>query len=392
MNEDAWASLQRHLLQMLDAACAVLLPAAVFMVALLKYDALHASLLLGVGFQALHTSLCVLPSLRIIAPKHVQHRAMRWYTAAVLCAMYVEYVGGLEAFGHALQPSGLHKVLSAVGLWAVSETDMLPFLAIFLLVSPFGFLSLSFGFDNAQVQHAADQFRLRIQASLHSGTGGVLRNGWTGARDWTMAPTVGRVPTWRAPWLIHTARKVSTYGPYLIACCVYALVLLDCDISALGLGYVALAALVLAVRPVTGQWLEVGAHHSMTLQHIMLGSDSYGDSRRSRIVLRGSPSVCWVPLTALALVSASDLATQAVLPAVVSSEWPVQIPSGVLDFLQDAIGVDPYAQGRDLALRLLRPGIILGALVLFRQLYCLGTLHRQLQRMYIDDAALEQLR
>lgn len=109
-------------------------------------------------------------------------------------------------------------------------------------------------------------------------------------------------------------------------------------------------------------------------------------------VLVGSPATRWIPLTATAVVATLDFVVQAALPAVVAAGWPLFISTDVLDFLRDAIGIDAYATGSALALRLLRPVLILGCLTLYRRLYCLGTLHRQLAHALMDDSAYERHR
>jgi hypothetical protein len=55
-------------------------------------------------------------------------------------------------------------------------------------------------------------------------------------------------------------------------------------------------------------------------------------------------------------------------------------------------GLSDRAAGEELALRLLRPGALLAALALYRSLYCLGTLHAQLQQAAQDPALAERRR
>jgi len=129
----------------------------------------------------------------------------------------------------------------------------------------------------------------------------------------------------------------------------------------------------------------------------MLGLDSElfsGPARHAvrRAVLLDSPVLQWLPTAILAAVAAVDLLVQAALPALVALDWPVHIPDNVLDFLNTVIGVDASSQGKALAARLLRPGFILGGLAVYRGMYCLGTLHRQLQRSILQDADLDRRR
>ena len=206
-------------------------------------------------------------------------------------------------------------------------------------------------------------------------------------------PLVASVPTWRSAWSVHAARKVATYGPSLIAAVVYAVVMVDCDIAANGLAYLALAVWVLAVQPRKGQWRSRGGDAHAQLQDAMLGvARSEASAARPRAVLVDSPTSGWLPLAALALLAAVDAAAQAALPGVTATDWPLHIPRGVVDFLRSAIGIDAAAQGKDLALRLLRPAVIFECLAVYRRLYCLGTLHRQLQHEVVHDAALDRHR
>ena len=192
-------------------------------------------------------------------------------------------------------------------------------------------------------------------------------------------------------------------APRLVRCAQgYCLVLLDCSVGAVGLLYLAVLAWVLGVQPRMGQWQTRGlspAASSAQLDRFMLGTPgaAAGVGRPGRRcaappVLVGSTAAQWLPLCVLALVAATDFAAQAALPALAQLRWPFRIPSGVLSFLDSAVGISSEARGLDLALRLLRPAALLAGVALYRWLYCLGTLHRQLQQEGMDEGARERAR
>lgn len=56
------------------------------------------------------------------------------------------------------------------------------------------------------------------------------------------------------------------------------------------------------------------------------------------------------------------------------------------------LGIDYQARGAALARRLLRPAALLCAIALYRFLYCLGTLHRQLQHDALEPSAFGRRR
>lgn len=97
--------------------------------------------------------------------------------------------------------------------------------------------------------------------------------------------------------------------------------------------------------------------------------------------LRHSPAGRWAPLLLVAVFSTADFAAQALLPAIAAADaagW-IDLPAGVLDFVQTVVGLSHQAQGLDLAVLLLRPLALLGLLAMLRPAFSLGTLHRQLQ-------------
>ena len=55
-------------------------------------------------------------------------------------------------------------------------------------------------------------------------------------------------------------------------------------------------------------------------------------------------------------------------------------------------GIDYQARGAALSRRLLRPAALLCAVALYRFLYCLGTLHRQLQHDALEPSAFGRKR
>jgi hypothetical protein len=165
----------------------------------------------------------------------------------------------------------------------------------------------------------------------------------------------------------------------------YCVVLLPCGASALGLLYLALLTWLLGAPPRRGRFRARepgGADPSPLLHRVMLGvPGGAGPPRRLRraVALADSPAPQWLPLWALALAAAAHFAAQAALPAAAALPPPLRIPDRVLDFFEEALGVSADARGGDLALHLLRPGALLLGAAVYRWLYCLGALHRQLQ-------------
>jgi hypothetical protein len=168
----------------------------------------------------------------------------------------------------------------------------------------------------------------------------------------------------------------------------YCLVLLDCDVSALGLLYLAALAWVLSAQPRRGKWQQrqggsFPAGGRTLLQRLVLGVPGdapRADRLRQALALVESPARQWLPLFVLALLAGADFAGQMVLPVLALIDRPFHIPEGVLAFFQDAVGWSYTARGMDLALRLLRPAVLLACVALYRWLYCLGSMHRELQR------------
>ena len=178
----------------------------------------------------------------------------------------------------------------------------------------------------------------------------------------------------------------------------YCLVLLDCDVSALGLLYLAALAWVLSAQPRRGRWQQrlggISLAGGRTLQQrLVLGVP--GDAPRARSLRRAlveSPARQWLSLFVLSLLAAADFAGQMALPVLALVDWPFHIPVEVLDFIQNALGWSYTARGKDLALRLLRPPALLACVALHRWLYCLGSMHRELQRAAWQESEVERQR
>lgn len=117
----------------------------------------------------------------------------------------------------------------------------------------------------------------------------------------------------------------------------------DCDVGALGLAYLVLLVLAFAVQPRRGRWAEFAASgrriqlDASVLPRVMRGMLRALGPHHS-VSLLDSPALRWAPQLLLAALAAADFAAQAALPAVAAADWPVHIPAGVLDFLQQVVG------------------------------------------------------
>jgi len=131
----AWAMVLNHAVQLAYAAGSVLLPGAVFVLGISRYNVINAGFLLAACVPALQATLKFQPRLDMILPANRQrHYALRTYLTIALFSMYGICVGGLEGFNHVLQPDQAAPVLRALGLWGITPSDMLPVLGVLILV------------------------------------------------------------------------------------------------------------------------------------------------------------------------------------------------------------------------------------------------------------------
>lgn len=99
----------------------------------------------------------------------------------------------------------------------------------------------------------------------------------------------------------------------------------------------------------------------------------------AQLWLSGSPKARWVAPALLGWLAFADALTQGSLSAATLADVPLGVPASVLALLRDVGGIDWAATGGDLAMRLLRPVLVLSAVALYRALYALGVLKRQLE-------------
>jgi hypothetical protein len=220
-----------------------------------------------------------------------------------------------------------------------------------------------------------------------------------------VVPRINRVPTWRPRWQLLLARKTSTYGAVVLALVLYCLVLLNCDVAFLGVAYLILAVWCLAVQPQKGHWNAV-ENTFLVLKSSILGTSFNPrtiDSRRneplllllappssSSVLLVDSSTLSWIPLLCTTILATLDFALQLILPAIAANFY---ISEDILDFFKSGVGIDfaPCSQ-KDLSLRLLRPVFILACIYVFRKLYSLGILHRQLAYAAVTEEEYQQQR
>ena len=89
-----------------------------------------------------------------------------------------------------------------------------------------------------------------LQATLHGSIGGAL----DASTRQQCCSAVDGVATWHPATVILGARRVLAYGVAGIAALGYVAVLVDCDVSLLGLLYLLLLAVLLLCQPARGSW------------------------------------------------------------------------------------------------------------------------------------------
>ena len=90
-----------------------------------------------------------------------------------------------------------------------------------------------------------------LQATLHGSIGAALDDGSTRQQ---CCSAVDGVATWHPATVIHGARLVLAFGVAGIAALGYVAVLVDCDVSLVGLLYLLLLAVLLLRQPARGSW------------------------------------------------------------------------------------------------------------------------------------------
>lgn len=172
-----------------------------------------------------------------------------------------------------------------------------------------------------------------------------------------------RLPSWWREWCTRPrcpASRLPAKADTRSLCCEtraldlqgYCLLLLDCDIALLGLGYLLLLAALLLHQPPRSRWEEpagAGAAGSSTQERQQAMSSSVlptvmqGLVQRipgSRRVRLASPTRSWLPLMLLAAYAACDFAAQALLPAAAAAAaagW-FELPDDILAFLRAVVG------------------------------------------------------
>lgn len=368
--------------QALELVMACVVPTAVFAVGVASYDLLHIFLLFGLVIALLGTTLKLKPTLcgRGGGPSSVRIgvQLLRLYSAVVLLAMSIVYFARVVGFASVLKP--YQGVLQILGLWHPSVVDMMSFAAL-LAVSA--------------AQTAVAEAAAKPPGSLEGDIAGGEQ-----------VPKINGVPTWLPRWQLLLGRKTSTYGAMIVTVVLYCLVLFNCDVAFIGLGYMAVATWCLAVQPQKGQWRALENREGLdgddsVLNTIILGVGSLSPPRRnqqirlpyssssSSVWLVGSSTISWVPLLSTTILATLDFLLQISLPALAANFY---ISDEVLKFIKTAVGVDVAPTNQELALLLLRPVLILACVYTFRRLYSLGILHRQLAHAALNEDAYQQHR
>lgn len=109
------------------------------------------------------------------------------------------------------------------------------------------------------------------------------------------------------------------------------------------------------------------------------------------LVLDGSPLPRWVPLALLALLALADALCQLAARAVLAAPW-WHVPEDWAAFARDVLGIATHPGRRELAARLLRPLAVLACLAVYRWLFALGTLRRQLEGQVLGPEGVERER
>ena len=374
-NQHYWPG--HHVLVQSMAACATtLLPFGIFIVGVLVYDILHTTVIVAcvMSLSTLPLSFCRPMFSTLNTPRQFHIRLLRIYAGIVVLSLYVVCVGSLESFHGVLQPHQYRHVLTVLGLWHPDAWHT---------IFPFSALLIA----------SAACFSLRQWATLPSGFD-IDSDNSTSIQQ--QPPVVRRVPTWRPPWLIITSRFGATYGCTIISIFVlYITVLLGMDnVCLVGALYLTLAVWCIAQQPTKSHWMEQhGNVHR--LYRVVLGSSSSmpGNATTTtttstfHVVLVDSSRAGWLPLQCAIGVATIDFFAQLLIPLL----HRLQITSFSIpfDFIQSAIGISTETATTT---ALLRPLLILMAIVVYNYLYCLGTLHRQLENASMDDATYERVR
>ncbi|KAL6770350.1 hypothetical protein ACKKBG_A34605 [Auxenochlorella protothecoides x Auxenochlorella symbiontica] len=308
--------------------------AAQFCVGVSRYDLAHALYLLGALWTLGRRAARLRPRLAQEGGAHAHaHALLRVGLAAHTAAVYAAWLARAALPGAAwLRWRGWSWLGVGPGLGA---REALPLLGLAALAA------------------AHDALGRRVEASRDPGGG----------------PPRSLLLDWQYPgtaWLSHAA---VAYGPALVCLAVYILLLVDCDLSLLGLLYLCIGLSVLVWQPRKGRWVKAGPD----------------------LVLDGSPLPRWVPLALLALLALADALCQLAARAVLAAPW-WHVPENWAAFARDVLGIATHPSRRELAARLLRPLAVLACLAVYRWLFALGTLRRQLEGQVLGPEGVERER
>jgi hypothetical protein len=399
--------------QALKLVIACVVPAAVFAVGVASYDLLHVILLVGLLTTLLVTTLKLKPTLCVSggSPRSIwiAVQLLRVYCAVVLLAMSIVYIAKLVGSSSVFKPyQGLLQIL---GLWHPSVVDMMSFAALLAVVriSLFIFQVCLLILDILSVSHTFSIAISNIQSAAHTvlaeaaakpPSSSSLEGEGDGGEQ---VPKIDGVPTWLPRWKLLLARKASTYGAVVLTFVLYCLLLFNCDVAFVGLAYMVVAVWCLAVQPQKGHW-SVSQNRegldgdNLVLNNVILGVGSSlprrnqqrrSPSSSSSVRLVGSSTLSWVPLLSITILATLDFLLQLFMPAFAANFY---ISDKVLKFLKTAVGVEYAPTNQELALRLLRPVLVIACTYAFRRLYSVGILHRQLVHAALSDDDFQQHR
>lgn len=336
---DAWASVVCAVARTAWYAGFLVFPAVLIGIGLSQGDLLHSAYLLIVTVYFLAPTVTFQLDCSTASIGNEQHKIERTYASLHLTAMYIARVACSPSWNVVHFPDV--KALRVAGLICPSvPRSMLP---VFVgLVVAYAHATLGRWLHRQGLLQArscvssSDQEQDSAARQLHK----------------------SRYILAGHPALVHWFGKLAlSYGVLLVVLVGYLLLLWGSDVGALGLGYLFLLSVVF-VCPLGRRAFKKPAGPGPSL------------------VLVGSSRFRWVPLALLSLWAASDLAFQY---ALASTNLPgaLGLSKHQLRLIKDIAGIDAFATGTALALRLLRPLVLLGAVHLLQFGYSVGSLQAQ---------------